>query len=277
MRVVLISIVVILTFVKLVGAESNLFIAYNPTSIQEVSEIPYFAEGEVFPRSIPQILRRRGIQEVIGTGKSSFTNSTKNRLQNIDVAVNRFNGVIIPRGKTFSFNKILNSVHPKYGYVPDTIIKGGRIVYAQGGGVCQLSTTIFRAALSAGLEIEAQRNHSMAVPYYKPYGLESAIYMPYLDLKFKNNTPGDILLQTFMEGNELVVVFLGTSDGRKVSLKGPFYSKYAMSVEDLEGVESGDPYAGGYDYRGFSVQWVWRVENGEVKEEVLTSYYRSGR
>lgn len=281
LRLFFITAVVLMTLLKLVGATSYDYVAYKDYSSIDKSDIQksYFANDEVFIRySIPSDLKQEGIKEVIGTGKSIFPDSTEARLQNILVATEKFNGVVVQKGEVFSFNEILQSVGKKDGYVSDLVIKGGRMVYEQGGGVCQLSTTIFRAALDAGLEIVSRKGHSVAIPYYKPYGLDSAIYMPYLDLQFRNNTPGDILIQTRLRGEELYVVFLGTNDGREVRVEGPFYDKYAKNAEALASLEPADPYDERYDYRGFSVQWIWKVKMpGEpLKEEVLTSYYRRG-
>ncbi len=272
-RLFLIFGVLLIITVKIVGANSASFIDIGV--YKNFPERSYFADKEVFIRpSTPSDLQNSEFRGIIGTGKSVFPGSSKSRLKNIEIAAKRFNGVIVPKGKVFSFNEILKSVHPKYGYVKDAVINGGRIVYEQGGGICQLSTTIFRAALSAGLEMVAQKSHSIAVPYYMPYGLESAIYMPYLDLQFRNNTPGDILIQTMIRGEALYVVFLGISDGRKVSMKGPFYNKFGKTPEDLEPYDTGDSYAKGYDYQRFSVQWLWTVEYPAKRvKQVLTSYY----
>ena len=285
LRLFFITTVVLTTLLKLAGASSYDYVAYKDYSQLRNAEkkfevdTSYFADDEVFIRySIPSDLKKKGIREIIGTGKSVFPDSTEARLKNIEIASERFNGIVVPKGEVFSFNDVLQSVHRKYGYVPDLVIKGGRMVYEQGGGVCQLSTTILRAALDAGLEMESHRNHSVAVPYYKPYGLDSAIYMPSLDLRFRNNTPGDILIQTMLRGEELYVVFLGTDDGRQVSIEGPFYNKYAKTAEALASLEPADPYDERYDYRGFMVQWIWKVQmlGEEEKKEVLSSYYRRG-
>ena len=278
LRLFFIFAVVVTALVKLVGAHFNDFIGIRdlfPRG-EGFSERSYFADDEVFVRSaLSSEMKQRGIREIIGTGKSFFPHSSAARLKNIAVATDRFNGVVVPQGAVFSFNEILESVHPRYGYVKEAVIKGGRTVYEQGGGLCQLSTTIFRAALSAGLEMVSQRGHSLAVPYYQPYGLESAIYMPYLDLRFRNNTPGDLLIQTRLREEELFVVFLGTSDGRKVVLEGPFYNKYANDIEGLKEMMPEDPYSTGFDYRRFSVQWIWKVEYpDETVEKILTSSYR---
>ncbi len=235
-------------------------------------------EGHLFESRIPNKYKEKGVKEIISFGVSDYSNSLPSRIQNIRTAAKKFDGILISQGETFSFNEILKSVHPKHGYVKDLVIKNGRNVWEQGGGVCQLSTSVFRAALNAGLEIKAARNHSMAIPYYKPYGIEAAIYMPYLDVKFKNNTPGDILMQVVMHDEKLVVVLYGTNDGRKVFLAGPYVNQKLKFPTDAQGLEPSVIYDKKWDYKSHHVQWVRSIElsDGDKKDRLFTAWY-SGR
>jgi len=98
-------------------------------------------------------LDARGIREVVAIGESNFTGSSEARKQNILAGANLFNGKIIPQNKTFSFNKILESVSEDKGFVRELVIKGNKTEKELGGGLCQVSTTAFRAAFSGGLPI----------------------------------------------------------------------------------------------------------------------------
>lgn len=162
-----------------------------------------------------------GITTLIGEGKSNFRGSPKNRIFNIKVATSRFNGVLIKPGEEFSFVKILGEVDGDHGYLPELVIKKDKTEPEFGGGICQVSTTTFRAAIYSGLEITARKNHAYPVAYYNPQGMDATVYVPRPDLRFINNTPGYILIQTKIEGTELVFQFYGTSDGRTVEIKGP--------------------------------------------------------
>ncbi len=228
--------------------------------------------------AIPQKYQDQGIKEVIAIGSSSFADSPASRMQNIRTAAKKLDGTLIPLGSTFSFNEILGSVSRKEGYVPDLVVRGNRNVWEMGGGVCQLSTSVFRAALNAGLPILAAKNHSIAIPFYKPYGLDAAIYMPYLDMKFVNNSPGDILMQVLLEGEELVVILYGTNDGRKTALKGPFINEKLQDPKQAYDTDPTDISEKKLDYRRFQVQWFRGVETaaGEKNEEIFTSWYRRG-
>jgi vancomycin resistance protein YoaR len=162
-----------------------------------------------------------GIKEKIGTGESDFSGSTKNRKYNIEVATSRFHGLIIKPGEEFSFVKNLGEVDGDHGYKKELVIKKNTTVPEFGGGICQVSTTTFRAALNTGLEITERHNHAYPVSYYNPPGLDATIYIPSPDLKFINDTENNILIQTRIEGTKLFFDFYGTSDGRQVELEGP--------------------------------------------------------
>lgn len=162
-----------------------------------------------------------GIDSLIGEGRSNFRGSPKNRIFNINVGAGRFNGILIKPGEEFSFVKVLGPVDGEHGYLPELVIKKDKTEPEFGGGICQVSTTAFRAAIYSGLKITARRNHAYPVQYYNPQGMDSTVYIPRPDLRFINNTPAYILIQTKIEGTELVFDFYGTNDGRKTNIIGP--------------------------------------------------------
>lgn len=164
---------------------------------------------------------RLGLNELIGEGKTNFKGSPKNRVFNINRSLKQFDGVLIAPGEEFSFVDYLGEVDGEHGYLPELVIKHNRTEPEFGGGICQVSTTVFRAAIYSGLKITERKNHAYPVQYYKPYGMDATIYIPKPDLKFENNTPGYILMQPVVEGTDLTFQFYGTKDGRKVSVDGP--------------------------------------------------------
>ena len=161
-----------------------------------------------------------GIKELIGRGYSEFAGSIPGRIHNIALAASRINGVLIKPGETFSFDTTLGDISAATGYQSAYIIKDGRTVLGDGGGVCQVSTTIFRAALNAGLPIVERHAHAYRVHYYEedgsPAGLDATVFSPSVDLKFKNDTPAYILIQAKpdLENLTLTFEFYGTRDGR---------------------------------------------------------------
>ena len=128
---------------------------------------------------------------------------------------------MIKPGAEFSFITTLGPVDETTGYLPELVIKPNATVPEYGGGMCQVSTTAFRAALNAGLKITERTNHAYPVSYYNPQGLDATVYIPKPDLRFINNTPGYILIQTKIVGTQLFFDFYGTNDGRSVTLQGP--------------------------------------------------------
>lgn len=162
-----------------------------------------------------------GLDTLIGEGKSNFRGSPQNRIHNIKVATSRFNGVLIKPGEEFSFVNVLGDVDEEHGYKAELVIKKDKTEPEFGGGICQVSTTAFRAALYSGLKITARRNHAYPVSYYNPQGMDATVYIPRPDLRFLNNTPNHILIQTEIIGTELIFRFYGTSDGRRIEIEGP--------------------------------------------------------
>ena len=165
-----------------------------------------------------------GIKELIGSGYSEFAGSIAGRIHNIALAAGRINGILVKPGETFSFNDAVGDISAATGYQSAYIIKEGHTVLGDGGGVCQVSTTLFRAALAAGLPIIERHAHAYRVHYYeeggfKP-GLDATVYGPTYDLKFKNDTPTSILIQTRTDVVNLSLTFdlYGASDGRKAQI-----------------------------------------------------------
>lgn len=168
-----------------------------------------------------ETLASLGITELIGTAMTNFRGSPKNRIYNINRAVQDFDGIVIDAGTTFSFVDHLGEVDGEHGYLPELVIKNNKTEPEFGGGICQVSTTVFRAALQSGLKITERRNHAYPVQYYKPYGMDATIYIPKPDLQFKNNTPGAILLVPEVDGTQLTFSMYGTRDGRTTAIDGP--------------------------------------------------------
>ncbi len=167
-----------------------------------------------------------GIEELIGTGKSNFAGSIPGRVHNLTLASSRLNGVLIEPGRTFSFNDAVGDISAHTGYQQAYIIQNGRTVLGDGGGVCQVSTTLFRAALNTGLPIVERTAHAYRVGYYEndsAPGLDATVYSPTVDLKIKNDTPGYILIQTVVDPVNSALTFnvYGKKDGRVAQVSAP--------------------------------------------------------
>ena len=132
-------------------------------------------------------LKEIGIKELVAAGESNFSGSARNRIHNINVGLSKFNGHTIEPNGEFVFGEILGYVSKYAGFLPELVIKGDRTVPELGGGLCQVSTTSFRAALDGGFKITKRTNHSYAVHYYDPVGLDATVYPPSVDFKFIND------------------------------------------------------------------------------------------
>lgn len=162
-----------------------------------------------------------GITSLIAEGTSQFTGSPSSRVHNIKVGAKKFDSLLLAPGASFSFVDHLGDVDATTGYLPELVIKGTKVIPEYGGGLCQVSTTLFRAAIYAGLEINERKNHSFAIRYYSPVGFDATIYPGVTDLRFTNNTPASIYIQSSVVGSKITFSMFGASDNRKVTLDGP--------------------------------------------------------
>lgn len=202
-------------------------------------------------------LNNLGINEILAIGESSFKGSPNNRRHNIKVGTEKMTGLLIAPGETFSFNKFLGPVEADQGFLPELVIKKTGTVPELGGGLCQVSSTVFRAAMKAGLPIVERRNHAYAVQYYAPQGTDATIYPGIVDFKFTNDTQAHILIwPIFTDTNTLTFEFWGTKDNREVVLHTPV---------QYDRKEDG------------SMKATWQREvtfNGHTTQDILKSVYQ---
>lgn len=164
----------------------------------------------------------KGIREVVTIGESNFSNSPSNRRHNIAVGLGKFNGTLIPSGTVFSFDKTLGRVDASTGYLEELVIKGDQTIPDYGGGLCQVSTTAYRGVWEYGFPIVKRINHSYQVSHYFPQGTDATVYPPNVDMQFKNDSSGALLMQTYADGDLAYFIYYGTKDARKSSVFGPY-------------------------------------------------------
>jgi len=167
-----------------------------------------------------------GITEKVKSWTTYFYGSEAARVQNITIASSQFHGLLIAPGETFSMAEALGDVSLENGYAEALIIYGDRTIQGVGGGVCQVSTTLFRTAFFAGFPIVERHAHAYRVGYYeyeytrtknsKWAGLDATVYFPIVDLKFTNDTDYWLLMETYVVGQSLTWKFYSTGDGRTV-------------------------------------------------------------
>jgi vancomycin resistance protein YoaR len=169
-----------------------------------------------------------GITENVQTYTSYFRGSSASRLQNIKAAASKFHGLLIAPGATFSMGEYMGDISLDNGFAEAMIIYNGQTIKGVGGGVCQVSTTLFRAAFMAGFPVNERHAHAYRVFYYEQTangtnpglaGLDATVYFPLVNFKFTNDTPNWLLMETYFGPNSysLTWKFYSTKDGRTVS------------------------------------------------------------
>lgn len=224
-----------------------------------------------------------GIKEMIGSATTDYSGSPNNRKFNIAVGQRSLSGQLVKRGETFSTTAGLGPVNESTGYLPELVIKDNRTIPESGGGLCQVSTTFFRAVLKAGLPVLERTNHAYRVGYYERgvgAGLDATVYIPNPDFKWKNDTDHAIYIQTYVRDNKITFELYGTNDGRISKVDGPYM---------LEEIPVGEPINQETDtlfkdekkqietaHNGAKTIATYIVtRNGqEINRQVFRSYYR---
>ncbi len=262
-------------------SREGLVASLNLALRKDIKRVQVPAMEEKANVTVSEDLQSLGIKNLIATGHSAFAGSHAGRITNIKVGTSKYNGLLIKQGETFSFNEHLGEVDGAHGFVPELVIKAEGTVPEFGGGLCQVSSTMYRAALFAGFPIVERSAHSYAVSYYAQvlgYGLDATIYPGVHDIKFINDSPAAIVVQAYTEGDQAYFKFYGTDDGRKVRIDGPYQGNY-RSPGPTKVVES-DKLAPGakkqveINHTGFDVTWYRYIvkDNKETKETLFTRY-----
>ena len=226
-------------------------------------------------------LRSLGIKEVVTTGESVFAKSPIHRRHNIADGVSKFNGHLIPQGSVFPFDQVLGPVSDKTGYEKELVIQGDTTIPDYGGGLCQVSSTAYRGPWEYGMPILQRKNHSYAVSYYSPQGTDATIYPPNVDMKFRNDTPGALLMQTFVDDSDRAFfIYYGTRDDRSTEIFGPFISERVEASKEVKTVYTteipvGEKRKAGERHDGMNAMWYRRIEranSGSVLEHFFSFY-----
>jgi len=232
-----------------------------------------------------------GITELIWAETSYFYGSSDARVQNIKAAAERFHGVLVAPGEIFSMGETMGDVSLESGFAEALIIYGGRTIKGVGGGVCQVSTTLFRGVFNAGFPIIERYPHAYRVSYYEMIasgavnpslaGLDATVYFPLVDFKFKNDSPYWILMETYLNenGRSLTWKFYSTKDGRTVDIaaSGPTNIVSAPSPLYEENPELKKNQMKQVDYaaNGADVtvtRTVWKDGAVYFQDQVITHY-----
>jgi len=225
-----------------------------------------------------------GIKELLGSGTSTFKHSSTIRNLNIERGAQVINHILVPPGETFSFINSLGEVSLETGFKKAYVIIGGRTELGVGGGICQVSTTVFRAIINSGLNLIERRAHAYRVSYYeedsKP-GFDATVYIPKPDLRFINDTGYHLLIQSTYDGvnKRLTYSIYGTSDGREVTIDN--YRQWGTAPPppdkyiDDPSLPPGKVVQDEQRIPGLKTAFDWTVKrNGEIlHQQTITSNY----
>lgn len=207
---------------------------------------------------------------LLSTGRSNFEGSGYGRKANVHKGLTEYlHNTVVDPGKPFSINSALSRASFSEWEMGLGIFDGGILRPVAGGGLCQVATTLYRAALLAGFPILKRANHSLFVHYYEKHGIgiDATIYIGKQDLTFMNNTAGSLLIQAYVEGDEATVNVYGTPDGRVTTLDGPYFSKNAPPAIQVNG----------RDLKSNEIVWQQKIvyADGRIEENPVISRYKS--
>jgi vancomycin resistance protein YoaR len=241
-------------------------------------------------RDFPEITLEQtndlGINERIGFGESYFRGSIPNRVHNVGITADRISLLIIPPGKEFSFNRALGEVSARTGFRSAYIISGGRTVLGDGGGVCQVSSTLFRSVMDAGLKITRRLQHSYRVSYYElnaDPGFDATVYAGDVDFRFVNDTGNHIMLYstTDLDNNYMNIEIYGTDDGRTSEIvdykKWDLRSPPAPEYYPTDTLPSGVTRQIDWSVSGIKTEFTYLVKDKDGKVLHENIYYSNFR
>ena len=218
-------------------------------------------------------------QDVLGSVSTNHTNDA-NRNTNLKLACKAINGKLIRPGETFSYNATLGERTEKKGYKPAGAYMAGKSVQTVGGGICQVSSTLYYACLKADLEIVERTAHGFTVSYM-PYGMDATVSWGSLDYKFKNNTDYPIRIEAWVSDGQVHVKLIGT-DTKDYYVKmtyetvdGPIEGKTVYEDykwNNKEGYKDGDVIQTAYTGRTVK---SYRVKYSKATDEKISSSYEA--
>ncbi len=191
--------------------------------LQEISgsDIPLVMQLPVQPvqaEITAQSFRDKNTESLMSTFSTIFDPAKEDRTHNVKLAASFINNYFLAPGKVFSVNNIIGNTTSEKGYREASIIVSGELVPGYGGGICQMSTTLYNAALLANLEIIERHNHQLTVPYIAP-GMDATISYLINDLKFRNNKDHYILITAHAENDTLVFSLIGQPLTERVEIE----------------------------------------------------------
>jgi len=231
---------------------TNIFALNTPLTVQ----VP--VQEEIPPNITSSLLQGEGIEALVSSFSTQFNLEAANRSHNIRLAASILDNYLLLPGKTLSLNNVLGESTKVKGYKEAPIIVGGELVPGLGGGLCQIYSTLYNAALLANLQVIERHNHRLTVPYIDP-GRDATVSFPYKDLKILNNKDHALLVTASVVHDELTIRIFGRPMGERVEIS----TKILRTIEPPQRYEFDPDLAPGEEkieegYRGYVVE-VWKT------------------
>ncbi len=224
------------------------------------------------PEITVEELKNQGIKEKITTFSTRFNAANKPRVANVKLASSIIDGTILAPGEVFSFNETVGERTSDRGFQTAGVYIKGRVEEGIGGGICQVSTTLYNAVLLSDLEVVERSNHSLTVPYV-PLSRDASVNWGTKDFKFKNNTDHHIYIHSEVNGNKLIFDLFGTKSNKRIVLSTIKISETQPPIEYIEDeeLEVGQEIIEDNGHIGYRSKLIKHVyEDGKlVKSEVI--------
>jgi vancomycin resistance protein YoaR len=209
-----------------------------PADLRPASAMQPLAVRVPMVRAAPRItvasLKEEGIDRKISEFTTSFTSSAAGRSHNVTAAARALNETLLQPGEIFEYGRIVDKADKEYGYREAPVIIKGKLTPGIGGGICQVSSTLYNAILQAGLDVVERRNHSLAV-HYLPPGLDATFADGYVNFRFRNSTGKQLLIRTVVQNKRVTVKLFGTL---------PDHVAYRTETRQLKVIEPQTQYVG---------------------------------
>ena len=214
------------------------------------------------PNITLEALKDQGIERKIAQFSTSLGASGPGRSFNVEAAAKAVNGTILPPGAIFDYGKAIQKAQAEYGFREAPVIVNGKLQPGTGGGICQVSSTLYNAALRSGLEIVERRNHSLPVSYL-PKGQDATFAEGYINFRFRNNTGKYLIIKSAVQGRSLTVKLFGTF---------PRNVTYSVESRTVQVLNPTDKYVSDASLPRGATRVLQSGKTGYVVETYITRY-----
>ncbi|HJV44674.1 MAG TPA: VanW family protein [Bacillota bacterium] len=219
-------------------------------------------------------LKKSGIERKVAEFSTNYVANAGGRTHNVEATAKTLDNVLLKPGEVFDYSKIIKDTETKYGYQPAPEIVQGRLEMGIGGGICQVSSTLYNAVLLSNLDIVERQHHSLPVGYI-PLGRDATYSDDTINFKFKNSTPNDILIKTVALNGKLTIKMFGSAPAnREIEITSQTVSVLEPSTKVVtdSSLAQGERRVVSSGRTGYKVE-VYKIvkENGQVKDKILVS------